>query len=201
MPSDVGILLRGKSLEKLPQIADKFDDCYIVNTFDQEIDMFEKHIKDKNIIHFVNSMTDVILPAEQYKKFNIDKIHFSFTKNMYTRKINIVDMYRKRGIKEINFLDDKYEKITRGISNTGVCCIFYVSEFIKPKRIWVVGLEFYHENYLIKKNLPHQLKKHKKIDMVGSFVNIVKKYPHIEYNLITYYEKLPELANLNILEV
>jgi len=202
MPDDIGILLRGKSLEKVPLIVDKFDDCYIVNNFEQEIEMFGEHIKEKNIVQFANSMLKPTpLKKDQYKRFNIDIVQFSFTKAMYKRKKDLIKFYKGLGVKNVRYLPDKYEKITRGISNTGVCCIFYVSEIIKPKRIWITGLEFYRENYLVKNNYSHQLAKTKKIDLVGSFVNIVKKYPHIEYNLTTYYEKLPELDNLNILEV
>ncbi len=202
MPSDIGILLRGKSLEKLPQIADKFDDCYIVNNFEQEIEMFGEHIKEKNIVQFANSMLKPTpLKKDQYKRFNIDIVQFSFTKAMYKRKKDLIKFYKGLGVKNIRYLDSNYEAISRSISNTGVCCIFYVSEFIKPKRIWMVGLEFYRENYLVKKNYSHQLNKTKKIGLIDSFIDIVKKYPHIEYNLITYYKKLPKIDNLNILEI
>lgn len=202
MPNDIGILLRGKSLEKLPLIADKFDACYIVNNFKEEIEMFVGHIEGKSLVQFANSLLKPTpLKKDQYGRFNIDTVQFSFTKSMYKRKKDLIKFYHALGVKNVRYLPDKYEKTTRGISNTGVCCIFYVSEVIKPKRIWITGLEFYRENYLVKENYPHQLAKTKKINLVDSFINIVKKYPHIEYNLITYYKKLPKIDNLNILEV
>lgn len=202
MTNDVGILLRGKSLEKIPLISDKFNDCYLINNFKEELGLFGKYIKGKNIIQFANSMTSSTpLKKDQYKRFNINTIQFSFTKSMYTKKRDLVKFYNEIGVKNIRYLDGNYEDTSRSISNTGVCCIFYVSEFIKPKRIWMAGLEFYHENYLVKKNYSHQLAKTKKIGLVESFINIVKKYPDIEYNLITYYKKLPKIDNLNILEI
>jgi hypothetical protein len=198
---DVGILLRGKSLEKLSLIIDKFNHCYIVNDFKKELNFVGKYIKGKNIIQYSNSMMDAMLVANNYKKFNISEVNLSFTKSMFKNKYNIVGEYKKRGVKRVIFLADQYEQDTRSIHNTGVCCIFYVSEVIKPKRIWMIGLEFYHSNYLVKKNLAHQLVKTKKIKLIDSFIKIVKDHPSIEYNVITYFKNLPRLDNLNIMEV
>lgn len=198
---DVGILLRGKSLEKLPLIIDKFNHCYIVNDFKKELNFVGKYIKGKNIIQYSNSMMDAMLVARDYKKFNINEVNLSFTKSMFKNKYNIVGEYKKRGVKKVSFLANQYEQDTRGIHNTGVCCIFYISEVIRPKRIWMIGLEFYHSNYFVKKNLAHQLAKTKKIKLIDSFIKIVKDHPNIEYNVVTYFRDLPKLDNLNIMEV
>jgi hypothetical protein len=198
---NVGILLRGKSLEKLPLIIDKFNRCYIVNDFKKEISLVGEYIKDKDIIQYSNSMIDAMLVANQYKKFNINEVNLSFTKSMFKNKYNIVNEYKKRGVEKVSFLADQYEQDTRGIHNTGVCCIFYVSEVIKPKKIWMVGLEFYLSDYLVKKNYPHQLQKTKKINLVDSFIKIVKDHPNIEYNIVTYFKELPKLDNLNIMGI
>lgn len=201
---DIGILLRGKSLEHIALIHDKFKDCYIVNGCGEEIDMFEQYIKGKNIAHFVNSGTrSALFNRRQYEKYNINQVHFSFTKGMITiaRTIKLRDLYATYGVTELNHMPEKYRKRVESIRNTGVCCIFYVSEVIKPKRIWISGLDFYREDYLVKENSPHHLPKSKKIDLTGSFVKIVKNHPNIEYNLVTYYKELPKINNLTILEV
>jgi hypothetical protein len=65
----------------------------------------------------------------------------------------------------------------------------------------MVGLEFYLSDYLVKKNYPHQLQKTKKINLVDSFIKIVKDHPNIEYNIVTYFKELPKLDNLNIMGI
>lgn len=197
----VCLLLRGKSLGRLPSVCGKFKDCYILNDWKEEIRIFGKYLCGKNITHFANSMSTSMLTAEDYRRFGIDKVVFPFTRRALEKrkKCFLIDWYNRRGIKTVEFMPEKYAAMTKGIKNTGVCCIFYVSEFIKPKTVWILGLDFYHRNYLVKANEPHQLAKAKRIGLVNSFVDIVKRYPHIEYNLVTYYKKLPKIKNLNIL--
>ena len=198
---DIGILLRGRSLEKVSKISDKFNTCYLTNDFNRELEKIKKFINGKQIVHFVNSMESAALPKGQYDSLNIQDVQFSFTTSMYKekrkrRKTDLKKLYTGRNIK---FLPEKYEPMTRSISNTGVCCIFFVSEIIKPDAIWITGLEFYNDNYLVKKNASHQLTKARKIGMVKSFVDIVKQHPQINYHILTYYKKLPKLSNLEIL--
>ena len=198
--NDVGILLRGKSLEKLFLIHNKFDKCYIVNTFTTELGIIEEYVRNKSIAHFVGGTTNCALQSKkQYRKFNIKEVQFSFTKSMHARKFTLIRFYNSLGIEKIEYLPEEYRDITKAIRNTGMCCIFYVSEIIQSTTIWIAGLDFYRENYLIKDNSSHQLLKSKEINMVGSFVKIVKDHPDIEYNLVTYYKELPKLGNLNIL--
>lgn len=202
-----GILLRGKSLEKADKIFDKFDDCMIVNNFKIEINKYSKYFKDKNIIHFANAMPSASLEPRQYKKFNINKIQFSFTKKYRQNKHSderiggIIKYYNGMniGLKLEYSTDRLYEGIFN-IHNTGVACILYVSECIKPDNIWIAGLDFYQSNYLVKKTTNKQKDKSQKIDMVGSFIKIVNDRPDIKYNLISYYKKFPKLKNLNLIE-
>jgi hypothetical protein len=117
------------------------------------------------------------------------------------RKRHILGEYQRRGVKELEFLDERYRPVTEKIKNTGVCCIFYVSEVVRPKTIWIIGLEFYKENYLVKENYPHQRPKTEKIKLEDSFIQIVRDYPNIQFNLVTYYKGLPKIKNLEILEL
>jgi hypothetical protein len=120
---------------------------------------------------------------------------------MYTSKFELIKFYNSLGIEKIEYLPEEYRNVTESIRNTGMCCIFYISEIMDYKTIWITGLDFYHGNYLIKDNSPHHLLKSKSIDMIGSFVKIVKNHPNIEYNLITYCKDIPKIDNLNILEI
>jgi hypothetical protein len=207
MVENTGILLRGKSLKELKKISDKFTRCYIVNDFKRELGLVEKQLKDKEIHHFVNSMSESSLQKKQYKNFGIKSLQFSFTES--TAKKNkghkkkpefLRNHYTHLGLTSIQFLPESHEKITRSIRNTGLCCVSYVSEFIQPSNIWIAGLDFYESDYLVKKNFKYQVKKAKTIKMVGSFVNIVKKHPHITYHLASYHhKKLLSIENLKLL--
>ena len=49
-----GIILKGKSIEKLPEVSKSFNDCFIINNFDEEIKVIGDHLLGKNIVHFTN---------------------------------------------------------------------------------------------------------------------------------------------------
>jgi len=198
MDKSIGILLRGASLINLPTIIDKFDTCFIVSWI-EELNIFGNHIIGKNIIQYTNSSELDIHPKEVYKKFSIDKVIFPFTKSMLTKNKKLPSFYRKKGIKEVEFLPEKYKKMTLKIRNTGVTCIFYVSEFLKPEEIWIIGLDFYKEDYMVKKNKPRDIIKSKKNKMIKRFIDIVKSFPEIQYNVVTLYKKLPKLKNLKVI--
>lgn len=199
---NVGVLLRGKSLQRANLISDKFDECYIANNFREELKIVGPHLRNKHIVHFVNSMRSAALSAEQYDRFGIGGVQFSFTRAMFERKrgrFDIVKFYNSRGVGEASFLPDKYEQVSLSISNTGVCCIFFVSEGIVRGNIWIAGLDFYRDDYLVKDNADHHLTKSNKIGLIDSFVSIVRDHPGIHYHLVTNYNKLPKLDNLEVL--
>ena len=199
---NIGILLRGKSIENLSVISDKFERCFIVNDWNKEIKIFENQLRDKDIAQFSNSMHETILLHSQYKRFEINEVFFAFTRSMLERrKLGILKAYQERGIEYVGFLDEKYKERTKQIRNTGVCAIFYAAEVLKAKNIWIAGLEFYKENYLVKPNYPHQRPKTEKIKLEESFIKIVEEYPQINFNLVTYYKGLPKLPNLHEIKI
>lgn len=196
--NDFGILLRGKSLEQLRLIKDNFQHCFIVNDWKKEIEIFSDDLKGKYITQFSNSMHECVLSKEQYKRFGIEKVIFAFSEKMIPeRKRDIISHYKSKGLITI-FLKEAFESIAKNIRNTGVLSIFYAAEILKAKNIWIVGLEFYKEPYLIKPNYPHQIGKVKKIKLQESFIEIVKNNPETSFYLVTYYKDLPLLSNLHI---
>jgi hypothetical protein len=198
-------------LKDLEKISHEFTECYIVNDFKRELDLIVEQLKNKKIHHFVNSMAKASLQKKQYKNFGIKSLQFSFTKNMAIKQGEKTGEHQKKpkglrkhyehlGLTSIKFLPNEHEKITRSIRNTGICCISYVSEFIRPSNIWIAGLDFYESDYLVKRNYKYQKKKAKQIKMVESFIKIVKKHPHITYHLVSYHHKnLLSIENLKLL--
>ena len=70
-----GIILKGKSIEKLPEVSKNFNDCFIVNNFDEEIKVIGDHLIGKNIVHFTNrSFRTAPLIPENYEKLGIKEI-------------------------------------------------------------------------------------------------------------------------------
>ncbi len=60
---DFGVILKGASVARLPQVSDRFDHCYMVNNFDRnvknedtEYSIVAPELKGKKIAHFVNRL-------------------------------------------------------------------------------------------------------------------------------------------------
>ena len=62
------------------------------------------------------------------------------------------------------------------------------------------GFSSNKEPYLIKPNYSHQREKTEKIKLEESFITIVKNYPQINFNLVTYYKGLPKIPNLHVVK-
>lgn len=200
-----GILLRGQSLKRLDLIYKQFDDCFIVNDFKVELRFCENFLKNKNITHVVNGMKSAALTQRQYKKFNINNIQFAFTKKHldnkhWKRKIKMVEEYYKSTGLKIEYIPNKYYEDTLRIRNTGVVSVLCASEIIKSKNIYIIGLDFYYSDYMVKKNAPHHLDKSKEIDLYGSFIKIVEEHPNLQYHVLSNHKNFPKLSNLNIIK-
>ena len=88
--------------------------------------------------------------------------------------------------------------------NTGVLAVIYAASILKPKNLWVVGLDFYQSNYLFRRpwhnSFERQQLKMKNTNMVGHFMDIVKRNPDVNFKMVTYAE-LGEADNLEIMPV
>ena len=81
---DFGVILKGASVARLPQVSDKFDHCYMVNNFDRNINnedseysIVAPELKGKQIAHFVNRLDTAPLLPEHYKELDIQDIQFT----------------------------------------------------------------------------------------------------------------------------
>jgi len=202
-----GIICRGKSLERLPEVIDKFDDCFIVNSFNKEFHVFGKHIfSGKKVMQFINADQKSFMEKPLYKAWNIDSGLATWTsKHLLPGKgkpnaLLAMGIYPRR--LNLELLHDKYYPICNAIKNSGVLLTLIVSEELKPKTLWIVGLDFYAVDYMVMKRRKFQMEninrgmiKHLKT----TFIDIVKDHPSINYKLVTYYPgQLPQLANLEV---
>ncbi|GAG15581.1 unnamed protein product, partial [marine sediment metagenome] len=103
----------------------------------------------------------------------------------------------------LGLLPNKYYADCNKIRNSGALNVLVVSEELKPKTIWVVGMDFYSTDYMVMKRRRFQMKEINRgliNHLKTAFIDIVSSHPDIDYKLITYYKgELPQLANLEVL--
>ena len=74
---DLGLILRGKSIEKINLVADKFKDFLIVNNFDKEVKATGKHLQRKRGVQLVNMELSAKCFRKNYELLGIKDIMFS----------------------------------------------------------------------------------------------------------------------------
>ena len=205
------VILKGASVQRLPNVSQNFDNCFMVNNFDRNIDndnsewsIVAPELKGKKIVHFVNRLETAPLLPEHYKELNIE--HVQFTKSeLDERLVYMKGYYEKCGLKchllpeeliDYNmFFKDKYYRkpgdsdYTKKHPNTGVIAKIYAAHILKPKNLWIVGLDFYQNDYLFRRpwQTPLELQqlKMKNTDMVSHFMDIVTKNTDVNFKLVT----------------
>ena len=205
-----GVVLKGSSLSRISEISNKFKHCFIVNNNNLEYKKLSKYLLDKEIVHFVNRSTTAPLKRRYYKELKIKNIQFNKSeldeqnekvKRKYESFGLTCHMLPKELLEYNKFYSGKgnYEKKH---PNTGMLSIIYAVHIIKPKKLWIIGLDFYQSDYLFRRiwNVPlfRQREKTKRLDILSQFIKLVKDNQNIKFNLITN-ASLPEVENLNII--
>ncbi len=199
--NSIGIILRGESIERLPSIIDKFETCFIVNWHKAEFDLLEDCILGKNVIQYTNLKHNAMFSEEVYRKFNITEVVVPYCKSMLdAKKINeFFEQQTIYGVRKLDFLPEEYiEELDPRPRNSGLTCIFYSSQVLKAKEIWIIGLDFYSTNYIGKSTGKKDLKIQEE-RMMKRFVKYIEKFSHIQYNILSYNEKILKFDNLNII--
>jgi hypothetical protein len=211
---DFCIVLKGKSVENLPKIAKEFNDCFIVNNFDLEMEIVGNSLLNKNIVHFVcRTMTTPMTP-DNYRKLNIKEIQLSNSTVLehFKALIKVIPHYQSLGLKTV-FLPKDIIRVSKDLygvefakkfPNTGQLAMYYALEIIKPKNLWVIGLDFYQADYLCRDGRPHltpiekQRAKMTRTNAVQVVEDWVTCHPEVNFNIVTYYEGLKPQKNLRI---
>ncbi len=206
-----GVVLKGSSVARINEVSHMFDDCFIVNNIDRNINNQESEwsiiapaVKGKNIVHFVNRLQTAALYPLHYKELGIKEVQFSKTgldKHLsqmkpYYESLDLKTNFLPPELLEYNkFFDDKFylkpgdSDYSKKHPNTGVLAIIYAAHIIKPEFLWVIGLDFYQTDYLFRRPwqspLKNQRLKMQNTGMQGHFVDIVGKNPTVKFKLIT----------------
>ena len=154
-----GIICKGKSILGLPEIEKEFDECYIVNFFEKELYHFETVFRKKKIIHFVNRIRTAAMKRETYKHFKIHNIQMAAPFKLSDKKFIVSYLkYRYLGLK-VNTMSKKVlhkfhytgnDAYKNKFPNTGILSILYASEVLSVKNLYIIGLDFYTNDYLYK---------------------------------------------------
>lgn len=206
------ILLKGKSLELLPGYDKEFTDCFLVNNFDEEIRKVGPSLENKNCVHVVNRLMTAPLTEENYKRLNITEIQMPkvscigdkrlTTAASHYKSLGLNLHYLPKHLLEFNKRDFDEEYATK-YPNTGILAIIYALEMLKPKTLWIIGLDFYQSDYLVRRShqnpLHLQQQKMDRTNMVGVTANIIRQYPEVNVKMVSYYQGFPEVENIQFM--
>ncbi|MDA8687786.1 hypothetical protein N9L98_01845 [bacterium] len=210
-----GVLLKGNSLKVIKSYNQEFDSCFIVSDFDDELSVIGNFLTNKTIIHFTNRSKQSSLSKSNYKKFKINKIqtgqvfrwkHFRLMETFFHYKKMFTGL-------EVYSLPEKMLKFNREFSteyslkfpNTGVLSLAYTLEMIKPKRLWVFGLDFYSVPYMQKQSqitnlsLNQQALKLDKLNIPNFVFNLFQSYPNTKIFVSSAYSKWPKINNVQMI--
>ncbi|PCJ22116.1 MAG: hypothetical protein COB04_01300 [Gammaproteobacteria bacterium] len=210
---NLAVLLKGTSLEKLPEYSDQFEHCLIVSDYDDELAMIGKSLQDKNIIHFTNRSKQASLSKKNYKKYNISNIQLGqvFRLNHY-RLMESMIHYKLMGIQlNVHSLPEKLLSYGEGLGeeyslkfpNTGILSLIYSLEMIRPRNLWVFGLDFYSTPYMAKQvqsspiGLDGQAGKLGRLDLLNYVYSLFRRFPETNINMVSYYPGWPAISNMS----
>jgi len=208
-----GIMLKGKSLEQFPKYDKEFENCFLVNNFDKELKAIGDSLIGKKCVHFVNRVkTTTPLQPENYKKLNITEIQLpkvsAVGDNTLRQSIN---HYKSLGLKThylpkhlLKFNNVFGPEYARKYPNTGILAIIYTLEILRPKTLWIVGLDFYQSDYLFRR--PHQSTievqraKMNRTNLVEITAAIFQQYPEVDIKMVSYFKGFPEVQNVTFMD-
>jgi hypothetical protein len=205
---DVGILCKGKSLDGLPYIIDRFSHCLILNKWTWE--MVEKSgncLKGKKILHWVNHHLTSLLDKGLYEELNVTEGIFWWTERHMageTKDVKPAVTLQKKYLKKLHFMPDRFYNDCNRITNSGIMCPLFVADELKPKNVWIAGLDFHCTPYLVGEETNFQKRRIEEglgKELADKFSAIVAVYPEVQFNVLTYYKELPDLKNLRVIQL
>jgi len=207
---NLGIMLKGKSLELFPRYDQRFGNCFLVNNYDEELKLIGKHLVGKKCVHFVNRLMTAPLHPKNYRQLDTTDVQLSKASAFGDKRLGVaVRHYRSLGLRThflpknlLKFNLDFGKEYSRKHPNTGVLAIIYALEMLRPKTLWIIGLDFYQSDYLIRRAhqnpIEIQREKIERINLVEVTAGIFRAYSDIKINLISYYQGFPEVPNVRV---
>lgn len=189
----VAILLRGESIRKIPEIADEFDLCFLINWRKMEFDLFGDYIMNKNIILYSNLKHTKYYRTEMdiFEKYNIDSFGYPYPYNMLgkDRLDKFIEKLKNHGVSNFYPLPEEYiDELILRPRNTGITCILYCAGVIKFKEIWICGLDFYFDEYKYVDEIKKSNRREVRLNnMLYRFTRYMKEFKDIRFNVVSNY--------------
>lgn len=203
---NVGIIGRGQSIEKLGIISKQFKQCFVLNQFDHELGAIAKPLQGKHVVQIINSRIQSIADSRSYKKLRIKYVMAGACEKDFKKKSLFVKAFRKMRI-NLSYLPEEMHTIAKSkglpIRNAGMVAIMFSLFYLKPKNIYICGIDFYQAGYYNKswiKN-PEHIRHQQSFgltNLLALFIDIVKKHPETNFHIVTYASRklFPKMKNL-----
>ena len=210
-----GLIMKGASLENIEKIHNKFDQCFLINNFDLEIEKYGKYLENKKIVHFVNKLFTAHMFKKNYERFDIKNIQMSTNFFLSIKLLRVWFRYKKMGLK-VHFMNKEFDnknsyfnkffegKFRDKFPNAGVLALCYTLDVIRPQNLWICGLDFYNEDYIFRRShqtpLHLQQKKMQDSNLPQKTMEIMSVYKHTNINLYSNYKNLNAPPNVKLLK-
>lgn len=209
------VLLKGSSLEKVVGYHDKFNHCFIVSDFDDELGIIGGYLIDKNVAHFTNRSRQSSLTKRSYQKYNINTVqtgqafswkHFRLIETYCYYKSLFIGLNIYSLPKHLMNLNGTFGKeYSTKFPNTGILSLAYTLEMIRPKCLWVFGLDFYETPYMATQTQSTQLTlgqqsgKLQRLDLPNFVFRLFRSYNDVEIMMASHYTKWPKIPNMQLI--
>ena len=197
----IGIVCRGKSIKRIGEVYNKFEDVLIVNNFDAEFEITGKYLQGKHNVQMVNKLTTAIATKDHYRILGIKEAILSRSyfqrkhimgNRAYLENFGIKcyyipeELYERYLYTSKKYTPERRKKIKFG--NTGVLAVIYAAEIVKAKTVFIVGMDFYQKDYY--KRYPHQyplkmMKKRGEVRIIPQFMSVVDNNPKTTFVMVT----------------
>lgn len=217
---DFGVICKGRSLLRIGEVVDNFDSCCIVNNIDRDKHGNQKDgnaseytalaplLKGKDICHFINRLNNAPLSKAHYRELRIHDVYFTratLDKQLGERQKELNSIGLTCHLLPERLLEYNKafpEEYAGKHPNTGLLAVTYAADIIRPKVLWVIGLDFYESDYIYRRPWQSPLKKQqekmKRCGMKDAFLSLVKKFPEIRFHMVSD-ATFPEMDNLRVI--
>lgn len=213
----VGVICRGASLKHIGKYKKGFKNCLVAGQYKEAFKKIGKHIKGNNIVRV--SGTIVVKPdgyVRLYDKYGIQDLQTGLPVDESDRRKKRLDKMKtlhaplsiEVHAKPCNFRSRNRRfcyNINRNKSShptTGLYCVDLAAAF-KPKKISIIGLDFYCSNYFAREAVMCSIKKNRGRceSMMEYFLTLCKYEPDIQFVLYTACKKIKSQKNLKVVYV
>jgi len=195
---------------------------FLYGSKNTEYSLIKENLSGKSIAHFVNRLRTAPLTKKHYKELGIKNIQFSMstpddqlkrmekfynrfgleTHYLPTRLLCYNEYFRGMKIRDRYYLDPEDPGPTKH-PNTGLLAIIYAAEILKPRTLWLVGLDLFFGDgpYLFKRPWAADSYKDRvdDLDLLGHFSYILQSNRDVQFNVVTQSTNLPTEPNINVI--